>query len=58
MAPHATLETLDGATIPLASLWADGPVLLLFLRHFACPSCSVRIDRWLRFISCRWMKIS
>ena len=47
MAPHATLETLDGATIPLASLWADGPVLLLFLRHFACPSCSVRIDRWL-----------
>jgi peroxiredoxin len=46
MTAEATLHALDGSTRPLASLWSSGPVLLLFLRHFACPSCSSRIDRW------------
>lgn len=33
-APNATLTTLDGGAIELASLWREGRhVLLLFLRH-------------------------
>jgi hypothetical protein len=33
-APHATLTTLDGESIELASLWRGGRhALLLFLRH-------------------------
>lgn len=32
----ATLEVtgLDGQRVPLASLWADGPAVIVFLRHF------------------------
>jgi hypothetical protein len=35
----ASLETLtvldtSGQTVPLASLWADRPVVVAFLRHF------------------------
>lgn len=29
-----TLLRPDGQAVPLASLWAEGPALLLFLRHF------------------------
>jgi hypothetical protein len=29
-----TVLDLDGRTVPLASLWADRPVVLAFIRHF------------------------
>lgn len=41
------LERTDGSTLLAGSLWADRSCLLLFLRHFACPSCSVRLERTL-----------
>jgi hypothetical protein len=28
------LQTLDGEPVPFESLWADGPVVVAFLRHF------------------------
>ncbi|MCC6522061.1 MAG: hypothetical protein IT373_05320 [Polyangiaceae bacterium] len=37
----ATLVTgVDGTTLGLARAWAERDCLLVFLRHFACPSCS------------------
>ena len=39
-APIATLLDHTGAAVDLASLWADGPALLLFWRHFGC-GCGV-----------------
>lgn len=32
----AALTVLDeqGAAVPLAALWADGPCVLVFIRHF------------------------
>lgn len=32
-APDATISTPDGPA-PLAGVWADGPVIVTFLRHF------------------------
>ncbi len=26
--------TLDGASVPLESLWADGPAVIVWLRHY------------------------
>ena len=33
-APNVTFGRSDGADIPLAELWRDGPVVVAFLRHF------------------------
>ena len=33
-APNLPVMNADGETIELASLWADKPVVLSFLRHF------------------------
>lgn len=33
-APQLTLTAADGTTVPLQSLWQDGPLVLTFLRHF------------------------
>ncbi len=33
-APDGTALDVDGQEVSLASYWADGPVLLTFLRHF------------------------
>lgn len=33
-APDHTLVNLAGERVTLSSLWAKGPVLLTFLRHF------------------------
>jgi hypothetical protein len=29
-----TVLDLDGAAVPLGSLWAEHPVVLVFLRHY------------------------
>lgn len=33
-APDGLVIAIDDAEQPLAELWADGPILLTFLRHF------------------------
>jgi len=33
-APDLQVVNADGETISLASIWADKPVVLTFLRHF------------------------
>lgn len=33
-APDVTVLGPDGAPLALSSLWDDGPVVLVFLRHF------------------------
>ena len=34
LAPDAEMIDAQGKAVALSSLWADGPVLLTFLRHF------------------------
>lgn len=43
IAPDATVADIHGAPVSLASLWANGPVLLSFLRHFGCIFCRERL---------------
>jgi len=43
IAPDATVTDINGAPVSLASLWANGPVLLAFLRHFGCIFCRERL---------------
>lgn len=38
-APDYTFSAMDGTPRALSSLWADGPTLLVFLRHFGCIFC-------------------
>ncbi len=33
-APDAEVSALDGTQVRLSSLWADGPLALVFLRHY------------------------
>lgn len=33
------LRASDNESVPLASLWQDGPAVLVFLRHFGCTFC-------------------
>ena len=39
-APDVALPSSTGGEINLSSLWADGPALVLFWRHFGC-SCGI-----------------
>jgi peroxiredoxin len=48
VAPDATLPDHGGTPVALASLWAEGPLLLLFWRHFGC-SCGM--DRAARLVA-------
>lgn len=43
IAPDATVADSAGQPVALASLWANGPVLLSFLRHFGCIFCRERL---------------
>jgi len=36
-APELTLAATTGGAVSLASLWASGPLVLVFLRHAGCP---------------------
>lgn len=40
---RATVLDREGRERPLASFWADGPCLLLFLRHFGCIGCAEQV---------------
>ncbi len=41
VAPDFTLVDTDGATLDLATLTADGPLVLVFFRHAGCPACNL-----------------
>jgi len=43
-APDFEVQTTGGSTLRLASLWAERPLLLAFLRHFGCPQCKVMLE--------------
>jgi peroxiredoxin len=40
---HAEIVARDGTKCRLGSLWQDGPVVLVFLRHFACIACTEHV---------------
>jgi peroxiredoxin len=42
-APDAVLRDLQGADVPLSSLWRDGPAVVVFLRYFGCPFCQAQV---------------
>lgn len=43
-APDVTLAGMDGRPVALHELWATGPTLLLFLRHYGCSCLAERWD--------------
>lgn len=45
-APDATVSTLDGQTVSLADLYADGPVVITFYRGSWCPYCTRALAGW------------
>lgn len=47
-APDFTLTDTDGATLDLAGLTADGPLVLIFFRHAACPACNLALPYYAR----------
>lgn len=42
-APEISVLDTQGTVTPLSSLWANGPTLLTFLRHFGCIHCRSRL---------------
>jgi peroxiredoxin len=44
-APVLGLRTSEGESVDLADFWADGPALVLFLRHFGCGCAVERAHR-------------
>ncbi|MFG0260610.1 MAG: peroxiredoxin-like family protein [Phycisphaerales bacterium JB041] len=45
-APDATVRTRDGQDVSLASLYADGPVVVTFYRGGWCPYCTRQLAEW------------
>src|SRR5262245_64512768 len=43
----ANVLDAGGASWELCALWADGPALLVFLRHFGCPTCAENVGELL-----------
>ena len=43
-APDFEVQAVTGATLRLASLWAEQPLLLAFTRHFGCPQCKIMLE--------------
>jgi hypothetical protein len=43
----AVILDAGGGSVELRSLWADGPLALVFLRHFGCPSCAENVSELL-----------
>jgi peroxiredoxin len=44
-APNLELADAAGARVQLREAWANGPALLIFLRHFGCGCAVERVDR-------------
>jgi len=45
-APDASIQTRDGQSVSLASLYADGPVVVTFYRGGWCPYCTRQLSEW------------
>lgn len=45
-APNATLKTIKGESVTLASLLEKGPVVLTFYRGDWCPYCNKALKEW------------
>ncbi|MFG0242342.1 MAG: peroxiredoxin-like family protein [Phycisphaerales bacterium JB054] len=45
-APDAMIQTRDGQQVSLASLYADGPVVVTFYRGGWCPYCARQLVEW------------
>lgn len=44
-APNLDIQTADGRTIRLASLWSNETVLIAFARHFGCLNCQEMLSQ-------------
>lgn len=44
-APRIRVQEATGARVRLSAFWEDGPALLIFWRHFGCPSTEDRAER-------------
>jgi peroxiredoxin len=42
--PNLKLETTEGA-VELRDRWRDGPLVVMFMRHFGCPFCREHLMR-------------
>jgi peroxiredoxin len=51
LAPEFVLEEVDGARLDLASLTANGPVVLLFFRFATCPACNIALPYYDRVLA-------
>lgn len=45
-APAVTLQTIDGKSVSLESLYAKGPVVVTFYRGGWCPYCTKALAAW------------
>ena len=43
-APDLTLQDIENRQVRLSALWANGPLLLAFTRHFGCTQCKEMLD--------------
>ena len=43
-APDIEVMADSGTAFRLASLWAQHPLLLAFIRHFGCPQCKIMLE--------------
>ena len=43
-APDLTLQDTENRQVRLSALWANGPLLLAFTRHFGCTQCKEMLD--------------
>jgi len=43
-APDLTLQDTENRPVRLSALWANGPLLLAFTRHFGCTQCKEMLD--------------
>lgn len=45
-APDAMIQTREGQQVSLASLYADGPIVVTFYRGGWCPYCTRQLAEW------------
>lgn len=49
-APALTLPDATGRAVSLASLWANGPLIVVFYRGGWCPYCNLGLREWQRLL--------
>lgn len=51
LAPDFELKEVDGETLTLRSLTADGPAVLVFFRFAGCPACNIALPYYERALA-------